>query len=168
MYIKLCAVALLFTIGFNTVVLAEENWQYSAENYNQNYSAATNSYSNSTNENNYNNTYNINAVSDEYSYSGHVYTNTNILNNTTSTKTTEKNNSSFSDNHPVITGVGIGILAIGLIAVGALISDNDNDHRKSMHKDRHNRDYQAHHDRPHDHHSPHSHHSNHHNNYSHR
>ena len=53
-----------------------------------------------------------------------------------SPQTTQKEDKSFSENHPILTGLGVGVLLAGMVAV-ALIDDSD--------------DYDCHgHKRPHD------------------
>ena len=71
------------------------------------------------------------------------------LNNNTSTNTKEKKSGTFSENHPVLTGLGMCILIAGMV-MGAVMLDTDADDDDCNHC--------RHHHKHHNHHNSHSNH----------
>ena len=119
---RLSAVFLLLILGFNTAVLAEDYWQFSEPAVSTQYSTV-NPYESGNTYTPYVTSPDNIYVEDEdntYSYSGHVYTNTQNQAKTSN----NKKDGTFSENHPILTGIGIGALVVGVLAVGWLLSDN--------------------------------------------
>ena len=67
------------------------------------------------------------------------------LNNDYSTNTKAENGGTFSENHPILTSLGIGILIAGMV-VGAVVMDTDNedDCDYCRHHNEHNRHPHSH------------------------
>ncbi len=160
---RICALLLLIvTFGINCSALAQENWvftapvQQPASSYNINYtnngvstdeaytgrvdtSVYTNTYSN------YNNTNNYTTVTPSNTYTQTTYTQPVVTTPTydTQLRTTEaERKKTFSENHPVIAGAGLGIALLGLGAVAWLLSDSDKDKKKNEH---HSSEHHHHH-----------------------
>lgn len=149
---RICALMLLFvTFGVNCSVLAQDNWvftapaQQSVNMYDINYtnngvstedaytgrvdtSVYTNTYSNYGNSNNYttvtpSNTYNPPPITVQPVAVTPTYE--------TQLKTTEAEpKKTFSENHPVIAGAGLGVALLGLGALVWLLSDDDKNKKK--------------------------------------
>lgn len=147
MFKRLSAIFLLLILGFNYAVFAEDNWQF-AEPVSSNQYSTVNPYESGNTYTPYvtspNNMYVDVDEDNDYSYSGHVYTNTQNQANVS-----KKKDGTFSENHPVITGIGVGALVVGVLALGWLLSDNDKEHHSD---DSHDKAF-SHHDN-HGHHTP--------------
>ena len=147
---RFSAIFLLLMLGFNYAVFAEDNWQFT-ESANSTQYSTINPYESGNIYTPYvsspDNIY-VDNENNDYSYSGHVYTNTQNQANVS-----KKKDGTFSENHPVITGIGVGALVVGVLALGWLLSDNDNDDDKDYH--RHNEHDKAFsHNDNHGHHQP--------------
>ena len=138
---KIFSIFLLLMFGFYNLALAEENWMFSAPTTDYTNFSTTNTtpYSNYSNQNN-NNIYYYND--NEYSLSGRVNTTQPIQTTSVSKENKNKNNGSFTENHPVLTGIGVGAVVLGALALGIMASSNDYDRHEHHH---HNNHYPPHH-----------------------
>jgi len=135
---RLISAILLIVIGLHSVVFAEENWVFN-NNETPQFSTV--------------NKYPTIPISDEHSYRGSVATNINynsyseLPNLNSSNVSTAQAKGSFSEEHPVITGLGVGALVLGAVAVGVLaaVADDDDDYYRRHHdEDRHHRYHRGH------------------------
>ena len=145
---KIFATFLLSLLGFYSAVWAEEGWLFNTPVQNNvNYSTQSTVSPNSTAyyaDPNYSNT-NSNIYyynNNENSLSGRVNQTQQVLTTQPAQSVQQvqsaddSKDGSFAENHPILTGLGIGVLALGGLALGLLSSDSDDDCDKYRKGDR--------------------------------
>ena len=148
-------IAILIIFIYTCNLVFAENWVFTAPNSNYN-----STYYN-TNAQVVESNRPYQAYSSDDAYYGTVTTNvipeqSYTYNNTSTTQNSEYNakTTSFSQRHPILTGLGIGVLAVGALAVTALATDTDNynyrrydsHHDEYRHNDNHRPPHNNHHE----------------------